>query len=192
MQNLIHVRQSRIIICVIILFSLAFSKENKDSLFLEMCFLNKGNADYMDSNFSYLIVSKQNINPGILVEEIGDDYSSEINYRLEMDEDNKPIHVFSNDGSFCVSLLDRKWVSQRCKRSSPHKMDFFQRFVFEFKKLDESRKQKLFGKKFTLHWEYRFKEQKQTYVISGDNVAFISGFCTEEQLNVIRKRKNEK
>ena len=175
--------------------SLAFSKETKDSLYLEMCFLNKEKIDYMndmDSTFSYLVVSKQYIDPNILVNEVGDDYSSEIIYRLEMEEKNNPVHVFSNDGSFCISLLNKKWVTRRCKRSTPHKMDFFQKFVFEFKKLDKFSEKKLFGKTFTLHWEYRFKEQKQAYVISGDNDVFISGFCTKEQLKAIRERKKKK
>ena len=47
----------------------------------------------------------------------------------------------------------------------------------------------LFGTTNRLKWEYLLDMGKQKQKISGDNIIYISGFCTEEQLKIIRKRK---
>ena len=47
----------------------------------------------------------------------------------------------------------------------------------------------LFGTTNRLKWEYLLDMGKQKQKISGDNIIYISGFCTEEQLKAIRERK---
>lgn len=47
----------------------------------------------------------------------------------------------------------------------------------------------LFGTTNRLKWEYLLDMGKQKQKISGDNIIYISGFCTVEQLKIIRKRK---
>ena len=49
----------------------------------------------------------------------------------------------------------------------------------------------LFGTTNRLIWEYLLDMGKQKQKISGDNIIYISGFCTEEQLKIIRKRKKK-
>ena len=50
----------------------------------------------------------------------------------------------------------------------------------------------LFGTTNRLKWEYLLDMGKQKQKISGDNIIYISGFCTEEQLKAIRERKKKK
>ena len=50
----------------------------------------------------------------------------------------------------------------------------------------------LFGTKNRLKWDYHLEMGKQKQKISGDNIIYISGFCTEEQLKAIRERKKKK
>lgn len=47
----------------------------------------------------------------------------------------------------------------------------------------------LLGTKNRLEWDYHLDMGKQKQKFSGDNIIYISGFCTEEQLKIIRKRK---
>ena len=47
----------------------------------------------------------------------------------------------------------------------------------------------LFGTTNRLKWEYLLDMGKQKQKISGDNIIYISGFCTKEQLKAIRERK---
>ena len=191
MQNHIRVHLNKICICIITFISLVFSKDISDSVFIDMCFLGKEKIGFMngnDSDFSYLVVSKVYANSGISINEISDDYSSEITYQLNATEESRPVTILTDDGTFCQSLQNKKWVTKPCKRSTPHKINFFHKFAFEFTKLDDVKKQHLFRKKFPIIWEYRFRNGNQDYSISGNNNIFITGFCNKEQLNVITKR----
>lgn len=49
----------------------------------------------------------------------------------------------------------------------------------------------LFGTTNRLKWRYLLNMGKQKQEFSGDNIIYISGFCTEEQLKIIRKRKKK-
>lgn len=50
----------------------------------------------------------------------------------------------------------------------------------------------LFGTTNRLKWGYLLNMGKQKQEFSGDNIIYISGFCTEEQLKAIRERKKKK
>lgn len=49
----------------------------------------------------------------------------------------------------------------------------------------------LFGTTNRLKWRYLLNMGKQKQEFSGDNIIYISGFCTEEQLKAIRERKKK-
>ena len=49
----------------------------------------------------------------------------------------------------------------------------------------------LFGTTNRLKWGYLLNMGKQKQEFSGDNIIYISGFCTEEQLKIIRTRKED-
>jgi len=50
----------------------------------------------------------------------------------------------------------------------------------------------MFDKTYPLHWELDFEMKPQKQKIIGDNIIYISGFCTDEQLKVIRDRKKNR
>jgi hypothetical protein len=50
----------------------------------------------------------------------------------------------------------------------------------------------MFDKTYSLHWELDFKMNLQKQKIIGDNIIYISGFCTDEQLKLIQERKKKR
>ena len=50
----------------------------------------------------------------------------------------------------------------------------------------------MFDKTYTLHWEFSFEIGLQKQKLVGNNMVYVSGFCTDEQLQVIRERKKNR
>jgi len=50
----------------------------------------------------------------------------------------------------------------------------------------------MFDKTYPLHWELDFEMNPQKQKIIGDNIIYISGFCTDEQLKLIQDRKKNR
>ena len=50
----------------------------------------------------------------------------------------------------------------------------------------------MFDKTYSLHWELDFEMDQQKQKIIGDNIIYISGFCTDEQFKLIQERKKNR
>ena len=92
---------------------------------------------------------------------------------------------------FGVSLpdLDQKKLQTDRKYSRNRVVKPYDLIDFYILQKDSLYIKSLFGTTNRLKWEYLLDMGKQKQKISGDNIIYISGFCTEEQLKIIRKRK---
>jgi len=68
-------------------------------------------------------------------------------------------------------------------------------FIFDVYKedffIDSLHLPELFGKTYTFHWEIEMGVGIHKQKMSGDHTVYISGFCTDEQLKTIQKRKKK-
>lgn len=81
-------------------------------------------------------------------------------------------------------------ICTRCQRKESISVYDYLDFYCDIK--DSLSAISMFDKTYSLHWELDFEMDQQKQKIIGDNIIYISGFCTDEQLKLIQERKKNR
>lgn len=91
-----------------------------------------------------------------------------------------------------VEASSRGWSRQvRCSGDSIHKIVPYEGISFNFSDKSYQLLPLLFKKTFPVSWSYYFHVDKQGQKIEGKSRIYVSGFCTDEQLEIVRRKEEE-
>ena len=193
----------RIILCILGGFAYLCAKApvvdsslvEKDPVFADFCFYRDTSTFVAEDSAFVLSYYEMENELSITMNFESTSYSSGFGVKLPNLDMNKIrtdlLRGFERGGA-CFTRASNGKLYRGTTCSSRVDVSPYDLIDFFFSIKDSLYVKSLFGLETRLTWKYHFDMGMQKQEVNGDNIIYISGFCTEEQLKAIRERKKGK
>ena len=187
-----------LILALFLLGGQAFAQE--DSIFADFCFYNSSELEPSESGISLHAYKKYN-SFKVNISAASNSYFTSFSISIPAIEKKVTLlqgfEYMSGGGGLCIKhvtsikkdgKLECRTVPGNCA-ATPRESSFeiFERPLISFNSKDSLKLKQFYGKTLPLHWEYSYSMNPQKQKIVGDYIIYISGACTKEQLEAIKK-----